>query len=92
MRKRVIIKVSGAVQGVFFRAHIFDKAQEILLVGWVFNEPDGTVKIVAEGEEEKLKKLIEYCKEGPKFAKIEKIKVKWEEAKNEFKEFEIRYK
>jgi len=33
MNKRVIIKVSGAVQGVFFRAHIFDKAQEILLVG-----------------------------------------------------------
>ncbi|OIO48462.1 MAG: acylphosphatase [Parcubacteria group bacterium CG1_02_40_82] len=91
MNKRVIIKVSGAVQGVFFRAHIFDKAQEILLVGWVSNEPDGTVKIVVEGEEEKLKKFIEYCKEGPKFANVENLDVKWEEAKGEFEKFEIRY-
>ncbi len=90
MNKRVIIKVSGAVQGVFFRVYIFDKAQEILLTGWVSNEPDGTVKVVAEGEEEKLKKLIEYCKEGPKFANIQKLDVKWEEANGEFSEFVIK--
>jgi len=46
---------------------------------------------VAEGEEEKLKKFIEYCKEGPKFANVENLDVKWEEAKGEFEKFEIRY-
>lgn len=91
MIKRAVLKIYGDVQGVFYRANTQTKAREFNLVGWVRNEPDGTVKIVAEGEEENLKKLIEWCYNGVRYAKVEKVSVEWKEAKGEFGEFEIRY-
>jgi acylphosphatase len=90
MDKRVIIKIQGSVQGVFFRAHVFDKAQELHLAGWVKNERDGSVKAVVEGEEEKLKELIVQCQSGPEFANVQKVEVEWEEANGEFSEFMIK--
>lgn len=90
MNKRAIIKICGKVQGVFFRANCADEAQKFNLVGWACNEPDGSVKILAEGEEENLKKLISYCQSGPEFAKVDRVEVKWKEAGGEFKEFVIR--
>lgn len=91
MLKAVKVIIRGNVQGVFFRAQTKQKADELKLVGWVRNEKDDTVKILAEGEEENLKKLIDYCQEGPKFAKVEEVKIEWSEASNEFTEFTIRY-
>lgn len=44
------MKIFGRVQGVFFRDFVQRKAKELNLSGWVENEPDGTVQIVAEGE------------------------------------------
>ena len=90
MIKRAIIKVRGKVQGVFFRAYCADEAQKLGLGGFAYNEPDGSVKIIGEGEEEKLRKLFSYCQSGPEFAKVDKVEVKWEEASGEFKEFGIR--
>jgi len=90
MKKRVIIKAHGAVQGVFFRASVFGKARELLLTGWVCNEKDSTVKAVAEGEEEKLKQLVQYCQSGPEFANVQRVEVEWEEANGEFSEFVIK--
>ena len=90
MIKRAIIKVRGKVQGVFFRAYCADEAQKLGLGGFVCNEPDESVKIIGEGEEEKLRKFISYCQSGPEFAKVDKVEVKWEEASGEFKEFGIR--
>lgn len=90
MFKRILVTVFGQVQGVFFRANVLKKASQLGLVGWVANEGDGTVKILAEGEEEKLNKLIEYCQSGPTFAKVHKVEVKWDRATGEFKEFMIR--
>lgn len=91
MKKQVIIKVLGMVQGVFFRAFVEEKAKELGLVGWVRNEEKGTVKIVAEGQEEPLKKLIDYCQQGSRFAKVDKVEVEWLQATGEFSDFEIRY-
>jgi len=90
MLKGIIIKIYGQVQGVFFRAFVKERAGELDLVGWVYNMPVGTVEIIAEGEEENLKKLIEYCKEGPKFAKVDRVEVKWMEAGGKFEAFEIK--
>jgi len=91
MTKRVNIKVEGIVQGVFFRWSTKEVARSLGLNGLVWNEPDGGVKIVAEGEEENLKKLIDWAKKGPKRAKVEKIEIKWEEPKQEFKNFNIKF-
>lgn len=88
---RVHIFVSGLVQGVFFRSETRAKARELGLFGWVRNLKDGRVEILAEGEKEKLEKLIGWAKTGPDSARIDGLGVEWSEYKGEFKNFEIKY-
>jgi acylphosphatase len=88
---RVHIYVSGHVQGVFFRAHTQEIAQRLNLVGWVKNLDDGRVEIVAEGSDNDLQKLIEWCWQGPPGARVDDVEIKYEEPTEEFKNFEIRY-
>lgn len=90
MLKRAEIKVTGHVQGVFFRAGVKTEAERLGLNGWVRNEPDGSVKIVAEGEGENLQKLIEWCRKGTKWARVDKVQIEWQNAKEEFTEFAIK--
>jgi len=89
MLKAINVIIHGNIQGVFFRAFVKEKADDLRLVGWVQNTSDGTVEILAQGREENLKKLIGYCKEGPRFAKIDRVEIKWEEASGEFDKFMI---
>lgn len=91
MRKRVNILVSGYVQGVFYRATVLNGAKELNLTGFVKNEEDGKVMIIAEGKEDDLEKFIERVKRGSLLANISKTEVKWDKAQGEFKDFEIRY-
>jgi acylphosphatase len=65
MLRQVFIKVYGRVQGVFFRSGIKTQAGLLNLTGYVKNNWDGTVEILACGEEKDLKKLIEWTKAGP---------------------------
>lgn len=90
-KKQVILKIHGRVQGVFFRDSIRNKARKLDLTGWVSNESNGTVKVVAEGEEGKLEELIKWCYNGPVIARVEKINIKWQEAAGQFEGFEIKY-
>ena len=87
--RRVQIDIKGIVQGVFFRASTVDVATAIGLKGWVKNQPNGTVKIVAEGNKEGIIKLYDWCKVGPKNAVVDSVDIKWESAKNEFTDFKI---
>ncbi len=89
--KRVELKIQGQVQGVFFRVFTKLKANEFDLVGWVRNEPDGSVRVVAEGPKEKIEEFIEWCKKGPALAKVKRIDVIWQEATGEFEGFNIIY-
>lgn len=91
MTKRTEIKVTGLVQGVGFRYYTQDKAQSLNISGYVRNDPDGSVKIVAEGEEDNLKELASWCYNGVRWARVEEVKVDWLEPTGEFKEFEIRF-
>ncbi|GAI12020.1 unnamed protein product [marine sediment metagenome] len=91
MKKQVIIKIYGQVQGVAFRYYTQDVARKLNLVGWVRNEGDGSVTIVAAGEKDKLKKFIDWCHNGPSIARIDKVEVKWMEPEAAFDDFSIRY-
>jgi len=91
MKVRAHLFISGLVQGVFFRANTADRARRLGVKGWVRNLPDGRVEAVFEGEKEAVEKLIEWCRIGPPGAIVEKVEVKWEEYKGEFKDFRIRY-
>jgi len=88
--QRVHIIVHGYVQGVFFRHYTKKTALSLGLKGYVRNKADGTVEVVAEGPEDKLKKLIEFCKKGPEAAEVSKVDVKIEKASNDFKGFDAR--
>lgn len=55
------------------------------------NLKDGRVEILAEGDKEKLVKLIEWAKKGPDLARVDGLEARWTEYKGEFKNFEIRY-
>ncbi len=89
--KRLTAKISGQVQGVFFRDATRKIAQDLELTGWVQNEPDGSVKIVVEGDENRLGNFLEFLKEGPDSAKVFDLETKWEKPKGEFEEFEVKY-
>lgn len=89
--KRLEAKVYGRVQGVNFRASTRWIAKKLGLVGYVKNLEDGSVEIVAEGEENKLKELLTWAQKGPLFAKVVKVDFSFKEAQNNFRDFEIRF-
>ena len=68
--KRVIIRVSGKVQGVFYRASAKEEADRLGIRGVVKNEPDGSVLIHAEGDDVVLNEFIAWCKKGPRQANV----------------------
>ncbi len=73
--KTISISVRGKVQGVFFRANTEKIARELKLLGWVKNEDDGSVRIVARGDEASLKKLIDWCHKGPEAARVDSVEI-----------------
>ena len=89
--KRVILIVSGRVQGVFYRDSTMRRARELGLAGFVQNQPDGTVLIEAQGPREVLKSLIKWAHDGPPAAVVNEIKVSYVAPKTDLTGFEVRY-
>lgn len=86
---RVLVRVLGEVQGVGFRYAVWREAKACAISGWVSNEPDGSVYILAESKREVLEDFVQWCKMGPTWARIEKVTVEWRRGTGEFKEFSI---
>ena len=74
---RVRARVSGRVQGVFYRASTVQEAARLGLVGWVRNEPDGSVLIEAQGEREGVEHLLAWCGKGPPGARVSRVDRDW---------------
>lgn len=87
--KHLNIRVSGKVQGVFFRASAKEQADELGVKGFVRNEPNGDVYIEAEGDEEQVKIFSDWCKRGPNRARVDSFKIEEADLKN-FASFEVR--
>lgn len=88
--KCVHLIVSGRVQGVFFRSNVRNSALELGLKGYTKNLNDGNVEVVAEGDEEQIKELIEFIRKGPGIATVKDVKIQHKEPEN-FKSFEVRH-
>lgn len=84
------VKISGTVQGVFFRHSAKLKAQELNLNGFIRNENDGSVYSEAEGDKEKLDEFLAWCRKGPPLAIVDKIDFSFDKSGREFSGFEIR--
>ena len=89
MKKRLHLYIYGRVQRVMFRDGTRRKAKKEDLFGYVKNLENGSVEVVAEGEEDNLLNLIEWCKRGSLLAKVSDIEVTWEENRDEFSDFKI---
>lgn len=83
------IKVEGFVQGVGFRFFCHRLATGLELGGWVRNNPDGSVTILAEGDRGLIEELIENLKVGPRTAVVENVKIRWMPYSGQFKSFEV---
>ena len=87
---RVRVKITGRVQGVYFRASAVAEAQRLGVTGWVANAVDGSVEAVAEGTRARIEELLAWCRQGPPGAKVMNVEVRWEMATGEFTSFGIR--
>jgi len=88
--KRAHVYVSGIVQGVFFRYHTQEKAEELSVNGWVRNLPDGRVEAVFEGEDRAVDLMVAFCREGPPGAHVTKVEVHEDRWTGEFKGFIVK--
>jgi len=89
--KRANVRIRGNVQMGGFRTFIENVAESLNVTGFVENQGDGSVKVVCEGEEEGIKRLIDSVKgKSPSFVSIEGLDVGYEEYKGEFSGFERR--
>lgn len=89
MVKLVKIRIFGQVQGIGFRYSVARKAEEWGIKGFVRNEPDRSVYIEAEGEQEILEKLVNWCWEGTEMAKVDKVEIEEGDMKN-FENFRVK--
>jgi acylphosphatase len=80
---RARVRVRGRVQGVFFRVETRDRARSLGLAGWVRNCPDGAVEAVFEGEEERVRSMVDWCRRGPSGASVDGVDVEWEQPEHE---------
>ncbi len=90
MDKRMEAVVYGRVQGVSFRFFTEREANRLQLSGWVANQFDGTVRVVAEGPETQLDKFISFLHRGSPSAWVERVAIDWTEATGEFTGFKVR--
>jgi len=86
---RVKLIIEGRVQGVWFRDSTRRQATGLGVCGWVRNRADGRVEVMAEGEEDRVKKLVSWCHHGPTAARVTRVMELPEAWVGEFDSFDI---
>lgn len=88
---RIECRITGRVQMVMFRDFSQRKARKLGLVGFVHNETDGSVMVVAEGSKDKIDRYIAYLHKGSILSRVDDVQVVWGEATGEYKDFKIEF-
>ncbi len=91
MNRRVLVTVSGIVQGVNFRRYTQLTARSLGVRGWVRNLPDGRVEGCFEGEADAVASLVAWCRSGPPAGRVDSLDLADEPYAGEFRDFIIRY-
>ena len=91
MEVRAEIVVNGLVQGVGFRYFVMREAKKLALNGFVKNLYTGEVLTVVEGEKVNAEEMVKKLRVGPIHASVKSCKVDWQEPKNEFTDFEVKF-
>ena len=90
MARAVEVKVMGEVQGVSFRGYAAREAVRLELVGWVRNEPDGSVLGHFEGPDDDVAEMLDWCREGAPEADVRRLEIH-DVDPIETSEFSVRY-
>jgi acylphosphatase len=80
---RARVRVSGLVQGVYFRAETQARARSLGIAGWVRNAADGSLEAVFEGDDVRVESMVAWCRRGPAGARVDDVDVVWEEPQDE---------
>lgn len=89
--KKIKLTISGQVRLVGFRYFVRRMARKLGLTGYVKNLENKKVEVVAEGEEEKLDRLLQLCQKGPILSKVTEVKKIEKKFTGEFDSFEIEH-
>ena len=81
--------ISGRVQGVFFRVTTQETAQRLGVTGRIKNRYDGNVEALFQGNETQLKRMIDYCHEGPEHARVDQVEVNKHSVSEVYEQFRI---
>ena len=65
--------VAGRVQGVGYRYFVLRQAEALGVGGYARNRPDGSVEVVAEGDDVVLADFEARLREGPSFAEVTNV-------------------
>ncbi len=86
---QAILKITGKVQGVFYRDSSREKAQQLGLSGYAKNMQDGSVEALVQGEESAIKAFVDWAAQGPPSAEVENVEVKWQSPGDTLSGFDI---
>lgn len=89
--RRIRAIVSGRVQGVAYRASTCTEARRLGIVGWVKNRADGTVELEAEGADDMVAALVQWCHQGPPAARVARVEVSELAPTGAERDFQITY-
>jgi acylphosphatase len=87
--RRAHLRVTGRVQGVFFRDSLRRRARSEGVAGWARNSSDGSVELVLEGDPAAVERLIDFCRIGPGEARVDGVQGE-DEPPEGLTEFEIK--
>jgi acylphosphatase len=73
--RSVMLRITGRVQGVGYRAWAIETAARLGLRGWVRNRSDGSVEALVTGEDDRVTAMIEGCRTGPFAARVATLAV-----------------
>ena len=79
MGKRVRVRAEGRVQGVFFRDSVRQEASRLGVAGWAANLADGSVEVVAEGDDAAVERIVAFVRSGPGHSAVSSVDVREEE-------------
>lgn len=89
-KRSVRANVHGRVQGVGFRYSTQQQARRLGLTGWVKNERDGTVTVVAEGPKAAVDEMVRWLHDGPGFASVAAVEVSDYDYEGKYPSFSVK--
>jgi acylphosphatase len=88
---RVRLRITGRVQGVWYRGATEAEARRLGVDGWVRNMPDGSVEAVVQGEPAAVRALVAWCRTGPPGARVADVSEQVEPAGDDLAGFRIHH-